>query len=235
MVNGFLILFGLTMLYLAATSRIIAHIRLLVVQGVLLFLICCCGMQHINILNFAFLTIETLIVKSIVIPAFLYKVLNKTHSNRDVAANIPHFYCLFIASLILIIGFLLSEYFVTSMKLISPMFFAVSVATIIISLWLITIKHKIISNVIEFITMENGIFLLSLSAAKEMPMLVNLGVLLDVFIAVYILGLFVNVINKEFKDLEVSNLSDLKDYEYNDKYDFIISNSCMFINASYKE
>ncbi len=216
MVNGFLILFGLTMLYLAATSRIIAHIRLLVVQGVLLFLICCCGMQHINILNFAFLTIETLIVKSIVIPAFLYKVLNKTHSNRDVAANIPHFYCLFIASLILIVGFLLSEYFVTSMKLISPMFFAVSVATIIISLWLITIKHKIISNVIEFITMENGIFLLSLSAVKEMPMLVNLGVLLDVFIAVYILGLFVNVINKEFKDLEVSNLSDLKDYEYND-------------------
>ena len=216
MVNGFLILFGLTMLYLAATSRIIAHIRLLVVQGVLLFLICCCGMQHINMLNFAFLTIETLIVKSIVIPAFLYKVLNKTHSNRDVAANIPHFYCLFISSLILIVGFLLSEYFVTSMKLISPMFFAVSVATIIISLWLITIKHKIISNVIEFITMENGIFLLSLSAAKEMPMLVNLGVLLDVFIAVYILGLFVNVINKEFKDLEVSNLSDLKDYEYND-------------------
>lgn len=216
MVNGFIILFGLTMLYLAATSRIIAHIRLLIVQGILLFLICCCGMKNMPILNFAFLTVETLIVKSIVIPMFLYKVLKKTHSNRDVAANIPHFYCLFIASLIMIAGFLVSEYYIPSMKLISPMFFAVSVSTIIISLWLITIKHKIISNVIEFITMENGIFLLSLSVAKEMPLLVNLGVLLDVFIAVYILGLFVNVINKEFKDLEVSNLSDLKDYEYND-------------------
>ena len=102
------------------------------------------------------------------------------------------------------------------MKMISPLYFGVSAATIIISLWLITIKHKIISNVIEFITMENGIFLLSLSVAKEMPMLVNLGVLLDVFIAVYILGLFVNEINKEFKDLEVSHLSELKDYEYND-------------------
>lgn len=110
-------------------------------------------------------------------------------------------------------GFLVSNYYVSSVKLISPMFFGVSVSTIIISLWLITIKHKIISNVIEFITMENGIFLLSLSVAKEMPMLVNIGVLLDVFIAVYILGLFVNVINKEFKDLEVSHLSDLKDYE----------------------
>lgn len=216
MVNGFLILFGLSMLYLSATSRIVAHIRLLIAQGILLFLICCCGFEHIDKLNFAFLTVETLVVKAIVIPWFLYRVLRKTHSNRDVAANIPHFYCLVISSVILLAGFLVSEYLVSSMKLISPMFFGVSVATIIISLWLITIKHKIISNVIEFITMENGIFLLSLSVAKEMPVLVNMGVLLDVFIAVYILGLFVNVINKEFNDLEVSNLSDLKDYENND-------------------
>ncbi|MBQ8668140.1 hypothetical protein IJ472_00040 [bacterium] len=216
MATGFIILFGLTMLYLAATSRIVAHIRILIIQGFLLFLICCCGMEHHNWLSFAFLTVETLIVKSIVIPWFLFKVTKKTHSNRDVAANIPHFYCLVVATLILLGGFLASNYYFSSMKMISPIYFGVSVATIIISLWLITIKHKIISNVIEFITMENGIFLLSLSVSKEMPMLVNMGVLLDVFIAVYILGLFVNEINKEFNDLEVSHLSDLKDYEYND-------------------
>lgn len=216
MADGFIILFGLTMLYLAATSRIIAHVRILIIQGILLFLICCAGMEHVNGLSFAFLTVETLVVKSIIIPWFLYRVLKKTHSNRDAAANIPHFYCLVISSIILLTSFLASNYYISSVKLISPMFFGVSISTIIISLWLITIKHKILSNVIEFITMENGIFLLSLSVAKEMPMLVNLGVLLDVFIAVYILGLFVNEINKEFKDLEVSNLSDLKDYEYND-------------------
>lgn len=221
MENGFIILFGLSMLWLAATSRIISHVRLLVAQGVLLFLICCFGhAQHTSILNLAFLTIETLVVKSIVIPWFLFRVLKKTNSNRDFAPNVPHFYCLVIASVILMAGFLVSNYWISSVKMISPIYFGVSVATIVISLWLITIKHNIISNVIEFITMENGIFLLSLSVSKEMPMLVNLGVLLDVFIAVYILGLFVNVINKEFKDLEVSKLSDLKDnekdYEYND-------------------
>ena len=213
MENGFIILFGLTMLYLAATSRIISHVRILIAQGILLFLICLCGFKHTPLLNLAFLTIETLIVKSIVIPWFLYRILKKTRANRDVAANIPHFYCLVIASVILLGGFLVSNYFISSMKMISPLYFGVSAATIIISLWLITIKHKIISNVIEFITMENGIFLLSLSVAKEMPMLVNLGVLLDVFIAVYILGLFVNEINKEFHDFEVAHLSELKDYE----------------------
>ncbi len=212
MEKGFIILFGLTMLYLATTSRMISHIRLLIAQGILLFLICCSNFAHHDILNFAFLIIETLIVKSIVIPAFLFRVLKKTNSNRDYAPNVPHFYCLVIASVILLGSFMASNYWITSVKMISPMHFAVSVATIIISLWLITIKHHIISNVIGFITMENGIFLLSLSVAKEMPMLVNMGVLLDVFIAVYILGLFVNVINKEFKDLEISHLSDLKDY-----------------------
>lgn len=216
MVNGFIILFGLTMLYLAATSRIIAHIRLLMAQGILLFLICCTGYQNMDWLNFGFLAIETLIFKGVVIPWFLYRVLRKTHSNRDVAANIPHFYSLVISSIILLVAILASNYYISSIKLISPMFFGVSAATIVISLWLITIKHKIISNVIEFIAMENGIFLLSLSVAKEMPILVNMGVLLDVFIAVYILGLFVNEINKEFNDLEVSHLSDLKDYENND-------------------
>lgn len=214
--NGFIILFGLTMLYLATTSRMVSHIRLLIVQGVLLFIISISSMEHTNLLNIAFLTIETLIVKSIVIPLFLFKVLKKTNLKRDVAPNVPHFYCLVTASVIMLAGFLAANYWISSVKMLSPIYFGVSVATIIISLWLITIKHTILSNVIEFITMENGIFLLSLSVSKEMPMLVNLGVLLDVFIAVYILGLFVNVINKEFKDLEVSHLSELKDYEYND-------------------
>lgn len=214
--NGFIILFGLTMLYLSTTSRMVSHIRLLILQGILLFLISISSLEHTNLLNISFITIETLIVKSIIIPLFLFKVLKKTHVKRDVAPNVPHFYCLVTASVILLAGFLAANYWVSSVKMISPIYFGVSVATIIISLWLITIKHTILSNVIEFITMENGIFLLSLSVSKEMPILVNLGVLLDVFIAVYILGLFVNVIDKEFKDLEVSHLSELKDYEYND-------------------
>lgn len=210
--NGFVILFGLTMLYLSATSRIISHIRLLGLQGVLLFLICITGYQNTPLLSVAFIVFETLIVKSLVIPWFLYRVTKKTSLNRDDAANIPHFYCLVISSVILLLGFLLSNY-ISGYKAVSPLHFGVAAATIIIALWLITIKHKIVSNVIEFISMENGIFLLSLSVAKEMPILVNLGVLLDVFIAVYILGLFVSEIKKEFQDLEVSHLSELKDYE----------------------
>lgn len=211
MVNGFIILFALTMLYLSATSRLIAHVKTLVIQGVLLFLICATGFKHAPWYMILFLTIETLVVKAILIPWFLNKVLKKTSSHRDTDANIAHFYCLFISSVILFGGFMLAVVDIPSLSMINPICFGMALSTIIISLWLITIKHKILSNVIEFITMENGIFLLSLSVAKEMPMLVNIGVLLDVFIAIYILGLFVSQINTELGDMEVAHLSDLKD------------------------
>ena len=216
MVNGLIILFGLTMLYLSTTSRLKAHVNALIVQGILLFLICATEFKHTPWYIVLFLTIETLLVKAILIPIFLNKVVKKTHSNRDTDANIAHFYCLLISSVILFGGFMLSVVEIPSLSLINPMCFGIALSTIIISLWLITIKHKILSNVIEFITMENGIFLLSLSVAKEMPILVNIGVLLDVFIAIYILGLFVSQINKELGDMEVAHLSDLKDFEDND-------------------
>ena len=216
MVNGLIILFGLTMLYLSTTSRLKAHINALIVQGILLFLICATEFKHTSWYIILFLTLETLVVKAILIPIFLNKVVKKTHSNRDTDANVAHFYCLLISSVILFGGFMLSVVEIPSLSLINPMCFGIALSTIIISLWLITIKHKILSNVIEFITMENGIFLLSLSVAKEMPILVNIGVLLDVFIAIYILGLFVSQINKELGDMEVAHLSDLKDFEDND-------------------
>lgn len=213
MTDGLIILFGLTMLYLSTTSRLKAHVNTLIVQGLLLFLICATDFHSEPWHTIAFLTIETLLVKTILIPMFLNKVLKKTHINRDTDANIAHFYCLLISSVILFGGFMLSVIEIPSLSLINPICFGIALATIIISLWLITIKHKILSNVIEFITMENGIFLLSLSVAKEMPILVNIGVLLDVFIAIYILGLFVSQINKELGDMEVAHLSDLKDSE----------------------
>ncbi len=216
MENAFIILFGFTILYTAATSRLAAHINVLIFQGILLFLIGISGMNEFTLLNLLFISFETLVIKSIVIPKFLTGLLKRTKEYRDTEANIHHFYSLFISTVILFGGFMVSSINFPAMKMINPLYFGVSIAVIIISLMLITIKHKVISNVIDFITMENGIFLLSLSVAKEMPLIVNLGVLLDLFIAVFILGLLVKHINTKFEDMEISHLSDLKDCEYVD-------------------
>lgn len=216
MENALIVLFGLTMLYVSATSRIQAHIKMLSLQGFLLFLICYFSVDRTNLINFMFLSFETLIIKTLVIPMFLTKILHKNQIYRDSEPNIPHFYCLVLTSTLLFGGFLISNIHYQAFNVINPIYFGVSISAIIISLFLITIRNKVLTNVIGFITMENGIFLLSLSVAKEMPIIVNLGALLDIFIAVFILGLLINRINESFEDLNIYKLSNLKDCEYDD-------------------
>jgi hydrogenase-4 component E len=205
------VLFGLTMLYMATTSRIKAHIKMLSFQGLILFLILFFGEDKTDLISFVFLSVETLLVKTIVIPSFLNEVVKKNEILRDNEPNIPNFYSLVIASIILFLGFIISNQHGKSFESVTTLYFGVSISTILISLFFITTKKKILTHVIGYIMLENGIFMLSLSVAKEMPMIVSLGVLLDVFIAVFILGFLINKINLVFDELNISRLTDLKD------------------------
>ena len=62
-----------------------------------------------------------------------------------------------------------------------------------------------------FLIIENGVFVLSLAVGTEMPMLVNIGILLDIFASVLILGVFVNKIGDVLKEQDVDQLRNLKD------------------------
>ena len=129
MENAFIILFGFTMLYVAATSRLAAHVNVLVLQGILLFLICVLGMNEISVFNLLFIAFETLLIKSVIIPTFLGGLIKRTKEYRDTEANIHHFYSLFIATVILFAGFLVSSINMPAMKMINPLYFGISFAT----------------------------------------------------------------------------------------------------------
>jgi hydrogenase-4 component E len=64
---------------------------------------------------------------------------------------------------------------------------------------------------LAYVVIENGVFILSLAVGNEMPLLVNLGILLDVFVSVFLLGIFVNKVGDVIKDIDISQLSNLKD------------------------
>ena len=120
-------------------------------------------------------------------------------------------FSLFITTLIFGAGIILAFYAVKYAQNIKPLHFGVSIATMISGLFIIMSRKKIITHIAGYIMMENGIFLLTLSVAKEMPFVVNLGVLLDLFAAVFMLGIFASKINSVFKEMYIDNLSNLKD------------------------
>ena len=147
------------------------------------------------------------------IPWFLTKVAVKNNIRRDNNPAFPNFYTLVIATFILFSGFMIANIHSDYLKNVSNLYFGISIATIITSFLFIAIKKKLLSHIIGFAMLENGIFLLSLSVAKDMPWIVNVGVLLDIFVAVFILGLLVGEIGSIYENPEVGQLCNLKDFD----------------------
>ena len=82
---------------------------------------------------------------------------------------------------------------------------------ILSALFIIMTRKKLITHIIAFIFLENGIFLLSLSVAQEMPFIVNLGVMLDIFAWVLLAGIFVKMIQSSFTGQNIDSLKGLRD------------------------
>ena len=206
-----IILLGTSMLYVFAASRLEVYIKVLALQGLLLFLLIVADIHVINWLNLAFLVLETLVIKTVVIPLFLLRIMRRNEISREIEPYLSQFYSLMIASMIFIFGFAVMIWARRIQPDIQPLYFGVSISLIISSLVLIVTRKRIITHILCYMMLENGIFLLSLSVANEMPMLVNLGVLLDLFVGVFLLAIFFNKIQEMFDGSHIDVLTQLKD------------------------
>jgi hydrogenase-4 component E len=146
-----------------------------------------------------------------VIPYFLLTVIRKNEIGREIEPYISQFYSILIASAIIIFGFVAAFWAARTGTDIKPLYFGVSIMLIVSSLFLIVNRKTIITHILCYMMLENGIFLLSLSVANELPLLVNLGVLLDLFVGVYLFVIFFNKIQEMYDGSHIDDLTELKD------------------------
>jgi hydrogenase-4 component E len=211
MADILIVLLGTSMLYLFAAGRIEAFVKTLALQGLLLFLLVLADIRAVDWLNIAFLGVETLVVKAAVIPYLLLRVIRRNEIGREIEPYLSQFYSLLIGVAIFIAGFAVAFWSARAAVGIKPLYFGVSLALIIASLFLIITRKRIITHILCYMVLENGIFLLSLSVVSEMPMLVNVGVLLDLFVGVYLFVIFLNKIQEMFDGNHIDVLSELRD------------------------
>ncbi len=76
---------------------------------------------------------------------------------------------------------------------------------------LVTSRQRIFSHLVGFLVIENAVFLFSLAVGTELPMLVNVGILLDILMGVLMLGLFLSKIGERLPNLDNEKLSSIKD------------------------
>ena len=209
MTDILLIALAMSLLYISIANRLYTYLNILVFQGFILFGVTYLTLTKISTINLMLIMLETIVFKAIAVPYFINYVIKRNGITREAEPYLPNFVSLIIVTFITVSTIILSS----SIKdpNLDKTFFVVALSTIFTGLYLIVTRKKIITHVIGYIIIENGVFVLSLAVGNEMPMLVNLGIMLDIFASVLILGVFFNRIGDLLKDPDIGHLRNLKD------------------------
>ncbi|MEZ5020825.1 MAG: hypothetical protein R2756_12050 [Bacteroidales bacterium] len=188
MVNYLIVLFAITLIYFASAERLITYVRLVAVQGLLLCGIAVFELKEVNLANLLFIVAETLLFKAMLLPFLLGRIIKRSGVTKVHRQAVPGFYLLLFSIAGLLVSVVLAMILVNS--LINTIYLAIALFTLFTGLLLIVTHKLIISHLIGFLVVENAVFLFSLAVGSEMPMLINIGILLDIFVGVLILGFF---------------------------------------------
>jgi hydrogenase-4 component E len=207
-----LVLVGVLLLnfLMLGTSRLRAAIQFAAMQGVLLgaaFFVAHSQSSGRILL----LSIVTVLLKGIAIPAILLRATRNISVRREIEPFVG-----FTASLVL--GALatgLSLVFSRSLPLldarVGELVVPASFATVLTGFLVLTTRRKAITQVVGYLILENGIFVFGLTLVEAIPFLVEIGVLLDLFVAVFVMGIIMDHIHREFSSLSTEHLTSLRE------------------------
>ena len=207
------LLIGLAMglnLMALGTSRLPALIRAMSAQGVILGLMPAFIEHELN-WQVALITVATVAGKGLVIPALLRRATRAVRIDRELEPLIG-----FVPSLLLGAGGAIAAIALTQILPLLPehtgsLIVPGALATMLTGFILLIGRIKAISQVCGYLILENGIYLFGMLLIKTMPLMVEAGVLLDLTVGVFIIGIIVDRIQRAFDSLDTRNLTALRE------------------------
>jgi hydrogenase-4 component E len=194
-----------------AQRRVVSLVSLLAMQGVLLLaatvlLAWRTGQQHLYVS-----AALTLALKVILLPRLLYRLIRRLNVYWDTEQllNIPG--TMLIGVMVVVFSFGLAQPISALASTATRNSIGIAVAVVLLSFVTMITRRKAMSQVIGFLSMENGLFFGAMSATYGMPMIVEFGVALDVLVAVLVLGIFFFQIREQFDSLDLHHLESLRE------------------------
>jgi hydrogenase-4 component E len=153
----------------------------------------------------------TLLLKVLVLPWLLHRLMRKLNVRWDVETliNIPT--TMLFGIVLVIFSFNLAAPISQLSESITRGLIGIALASVLLSLLMMLTRRKAIPQVVGFLAMENGLFFAATSATHGMPLVVELGIALDVLVATFIFGIFFFQIRETFDSLDISHMEKLKD------------------------
>ncbi len=209
--NLILVIVVLTNLKLLGSSRLGASIRVVAAQGMVLGLLPILAHWNELSLRFGLLAVGTIAIKGIVFPWFLFRAIREADIGREIEPYVGYAASLVTGAVALGVSFWVCTKLPIPENIASPWLVPVSFFSIFAGLFLIVSRKRALNQVLGFLVMENGIYTFGVGVAARTPFLVEAGVLLDVFVAVFVMGITIFHINREFDHISTDRLSALKD------------------------
>jgi hydrogenase-4 component E len=157
------------------------------------------------------LLLTTFLLKCLVFPLLLRRALRETVIHREVEPLIGYTRSLFIGLVLLGAGLWIATRLPLPPKTINPFQLAIALATIGSGFILIVGRVKAITQTIGYLVLENGIGMLGFVLATGSPLIIEMGILLDIFVGIFVMGILMLDINREFDHMDTDKLSTLRD------------------------
>jgi hydrogenase-4 component E len=194
-----------------STRRTQQLITLFVWQGLVLSLSTFLVAHEAGATELYFSAALTLILKVIILPLVLHFLIRRLGAQWDNErlVNIP--VTMLVGLVLVIFAFGLAQPISMMATTIMHHAIGIALAVILLSFLMMITRRKAVTQVIGFLAMENGLFFAATSATDGMPMVIELGIALDLLVAVFILGIFFFQIREQFDSLDLHHLESLKE------------------------
>lgn len=210
LLNTVLVIILMLNLFALGTSRILTVIRIVAIQGVLLGVIPLLIHKHLTI-PVILAAIVAIVIKSIVIPAIMIRALRDVKIKREVEPSLGFLSSIILGATATAFALLFADRLPLEITHFGSLLVPTSIATVLVGFIILVTRYKAISQVIGYLVLENGIFIFGMLLIEAMPLIVELGVLLDLFVGIFVIGIIINHINRAFSSLDTRRLVSLKE------------------------
>jgi hydrogenase-4 component E len=206
-------LVGLTSFLMLGQGRLLRLIFVFAVQGFLLALTTAVAAYSLNIHHLYISAALTLVLKVIVIPWMLRRLVLQMNMHRDVEALKNNSAVMLGGASLMVFSYYILHPIVQTSSLVMLNALAVSLSVMLLGMLLMISHRQAVAHVVGFMSIENGLFFAAIVATHGMPMVVELGVAFDVLVAAVLFGIFFFHIRTSIDSLDVDLLNRLSEVD----------------------
>ncbi len=209
-VDALLVLVLLLNFLVLGTSRLRAVINATALQGVLLGVLAVLAHRQFTFQPLL-IAVGAALIKGFAIPWLLSRAMRDVAIRHEVEPFIGYIPSLFAGAVATGLAIVFAGTLPLAEQHVGSLLVPASLATVLTGFIILTTRRKAITQVAGYLILENGIFIMGLTLVEAIPFLVEVGVLLDLWVGIFVMGIMIYQINREFASLDTTRLSHLKE------------------------